>query len=78
MKISSQKQFQIAHFNVGHPVHNLISILVNTIATVAVPFFNSDDAEETPEARARRQRNIDMIKDQVLTGIRFVADKYAS
>ena len=51
--------------------------LINTVATVAVPFLMGDTAEETEEARAIRQRNYDMIKENVLKGIQYAAQKYA-
>merc|ERR1712058_163421 len=51
--------------------------LFNTIVTVAVPFFTADDTEEaTPEARMRRQRQIDALKGYVMQGIHAVASKY--
>merc|ERR1719245_1004288 len=52
--------------------------LFNTIVTVAVPFFTADGKEEetTPEARMRRQRQIDALKGYVMQGIQAVASKY--
>ena len=54
-----------------------ILTLVNTVATVAVPFFMGDAAEETEEARAIRKEKFDMIKENVLKGIQYAAQKYA-
>merc|ERR1712170_331765 len=51
--------------------------LFNTIVTVAVPFFTADDTEEaTPEARERRERQLNTLKNYVVQGIQAVASKY--
>ena len=46
--------------------------------TLQVPFFTGDDtpAETTPEARARRERNMEMLRGYVMNGIQTIASKY--
>ena len=48
--------------------------LVNTIATVVVPMFNSEEA--TPEETQRRARNIETVKGYVFQGLAKAAELY--
>ena len=79
-----------ANLNLPNPVsagNNLLMMaiiglgvisLINTIATIAVPFFVGKDAEETPEDAARRMRMLHYVRDNVIDGIQAFAEKYAN
>ena len=60
-------------------VFNFFTMQINlTKFTLQVPFFTGDDtpAETTPEARARRERNMEMLRGYVMNGIQTIASKY--